>query len=136
MIFWDIHHKADKTPGYINALSESFMHLLLWPIFRQLHPNFINVRTAYASEIWAQLTKNHLSKSSTERFREYIYVCASFLYHILPKPPAPFPPVRQYILHLRPETRGMVHFQPVCQLMDNHIIHQILRQKCQPPVKI
>ena len=48
------------------------MHLLLWPIFRQLHPNFINVRTAYASEIWAQLTKNHFTKSSTERLREYI----------------------------------------------------------------
>jgi hypothetical protein len=41
-------------------------------IFRQLHPNFINVRTAYASEIWAHLTKNHLTKSSTERLREYI----------------------------------------------------------------
>ena len=48
------------------------MHLLLWLIFRQPHPNFINVRTAYASEIWAQLTKKHLTKSSTERFREYI----------------------------------------------------------------
>ena len=48
------------------------MHLLLRLIFRQLHPNFINVRTAYASEIWAQLTKNHLTKLSTERFREYI----------------------------------------------------------------
>ncbi|RHO06812.1 hypothetical protein DW251_06970 [Clostridium sp. AM22-11AC] len=44
----------------------------LRPIFRQLHPNFINVRTAYASEIWAQLTKNLLAKSSTKRFREYI----------------------------------------------------------------
>ncbi len=39
----------------------------------QLHLNFINVRTAYASEIWAQLTKNHFTKSSTERFREYMY---------------------------------------------------------------
>ncbi len=48
--------------------------MLLWLIFRQLHPNFINVRTAYASEIWAQLTKNHLTKSSTERFRKYIGV--------------------------------------------------------------
>ena len=46
------------------------MHLPLWPIFRQLHPNFITVRTAYASEIWAQLTKNLLTKSGTERFRE------------------------------------------------------------------
>ena len=51
------------------------MHLPLRPIFRQLHPNFINVRTAYASEIWAQLTKNHLTKTSTERFREYIVFC-------------------------------------------------------------
>ena len=51
------------------------MHLLSWPIFRQLHSNFITVRTAYASEIWAQLTKNHLTKTSTERFREYIVFC-------------------------------------------------------------
>ena len=48
------------------------MHLPLWLIFRQSHPNFINVRTAYASEIWAQLTKNLLTKSGTERFRENI----------------------------------------------------------------
>ena len=48
------------------------MHLLLWLIFRQMHPNFINVRTAYASKIWAQLTKNLLVKSSAERLREYI----------------------------------------------------------------
>ena len=27
------------------VLSESFMHLPLRPIFRQSHPNFINVRT-------------------------------------------------------------------------------------------
>ena len=38
-------------PGeYINVLSESFLHLPLWPIFRQSYPNFITVRTAYASE--------------------------------------------------------------------------------------
>ena len=48
------------------------MHLPLWPIFRQLHSNFITVRTAYASEIWAQLTKDLLTKSGTERFRENI----------------------------------------------------------------
>ena len=50
------------------------MHLPLWPIFRQLHSNFITVRTAYASEIWAQLTKNLLTKSGTERFRENIWM--------------------------------------------------------------
>ena len=44
-------------PGVLHVLSESFLHLPLWPIFRQSHPNFITVRTAYASEIWAQLTK-------------------------------------------------------------------------------
>ena len=48
------------------------MHLPLRPIFRQSHPNLISVRTAYASKIWAQLTKNLLAKSSTKRFREYI----------------------------------------------------------------
>ena len=57
-----------------NVLSESFLHLPLRPIFRQLPPNFINVRTAYASEIWVQLTKNLLAKSSTKRFREYIRI--------------------------------------------------------------
>ena len=45
--------------GYV--LSESFLHLLLWLIFRQSYPNFINIRTAYASKIWAQLTKNLLA---------------------------------------------------------------------------
>ena len=50
--------------------------MLLWLIFRQSHPNFINVRTAYASEIWAQLTKNLLTKSGTERFRENIHLTA------------------------------------------------------------
>ena len=59
-------------PGVLHVLSESFLHLPLWPIFRQSHPNFITVRTAYASEIWAQLTKNLLTKSGTERFRENI----------------------------------------------------------------
>ena len=49
--------------------SESFLHLLLWLIFRQLHPNFINVPTAYASEIWMQLTKNLLTKSSTKKIQ-------------------------------------------------------------------
>ena len=56
-----------------DVLSESFLHLLLWLIFRQSHLNFINVRTAYASKIWTQLTKNLLTKSSIKRFREYIY---------------------------------------------------------------
>ena len=55
-----------------DVLSESFLHLLLWLIFRQSHLNFINVRTAYASDSWAQLTKNLLVKSSAERLREYI----------------------------------------------------------------
>ena len=66
--------EAFHTIHNYNVLSESFLHLLLWPIFRQSHSNFINVRTAYASEIWAQLTKNLLTKSSTERFRENIYI--------------------------------------------------------------
>ena len=42
--------------------------------FPPVAPEFINVRTAYASKIWAQLTKNLLAKSSTKRFREYIYL--------------------------------------------------------------
>ena len=64
--------RVQIPPSPFNVLSESFLHLLLWLISRQSHPNFINVRTAYVSKIWAQLTKNLLTKSSTKRFREYI----------------------------------------------------------------
>ena len=60
------------TGEQYDVLSESFLHLLLWPIFRQSHSNFRGGRNANASEIWAQLTKNLLTKSSTERFRENI----------------------------------------------------------------
>ena len=51
---------------------EVFVHLPLRLIFLQLHPNFINVRTAYASKIWVQLTKNFLAKTSTKILRYYI----------------------------------------------------------------
>ena len=74
-LLYILRMRRRRVHGFINVLSESFMHLPLWLIFRQPHPNFINVRTAYASEIWAQLTKNHLTKTSTERFREYIVFC-------------------------------------------------------------
>ena len=60
-------------PLYLLVLSKSFMHLPLRPIFCQSHPNFRGGRNANASEILAQLTKNLLAKSSTKRFREYIY---------------------------------------------------------------
>lgn len=48
------------------------MYLPLWLIFCRLHPDFIIVRTAYASEIWEQLTKKLLTKAGTEKFRENI----------------------------------------------------------------
>ena len=57
------------------------MHLPLQLIFRQSHSDFINVRTAYASKIRAQLTKNLLAKSGTERFRENIsYILLKLLF--------------------------------------------------------
>ena len=65
-------HKNILLGGFY-VLSESFLHLPLRPIFRQLHPNFRGGRNANASEIWAQLTKNLFAKSSTKRFREYIF---------------------------------------------------------------
>ena len=65
-------YKNGEKRNSIKCTLGAFLHLLLRPIFRQLHPNFINVRTAYASEIRAQLTKNLLTKSGTERFRENI----------------------------------------------------------------
>ena len=42
--------------------------------FPPVAPNFITVRTTYASKIWAQLTKNLLTRSGTERFRENIFL--------------------------------------------------------------
>ena len=69
-------------PGVLHVLSESFLHLPLWPIFRQSHPNFITVRTTYASKIWAQLTKNLLTQSGTESFRENIYGNVIFRWQI------------------------------------------------------
>ena len=71
----NVSANATETSFPVVCTLGIFLHLLLQLIFRQLHPNFINVRTAYASEIWAQLTKNHLTKTSTERFREYIVFC-------------------------------------------------------------
>ncbi len=59
------------------------MHLPLWPIFRQPHPDFRGGRNANASEIWAQLTKNLLTKSGTERFRDNITVCLLFVPHLM-----------------------------------------------------
>ena len=44
------------------------MPLLLWPIFRQSHPNFITVRIRNLGTT----DKNLLTKSGTERFRENI----------------------------------------------------------------
>ena len=38
------------------------------PVAPEFHQRTHRVR----SEIWVQLTKNHLTKSSTEKFREYI----------------------------------------------------------------
>lgn len=51
---------------------EVFLYLPLRLIFLQLHPNFINVRSAYASKICVQLTKNFLAKTSTKILRYYI----------------------------------------------------------------
>ena len=67
--------------GHVYVLSESFLHLPLWPIFRQSHPNFRGGRNANASEIWAQLTKNLLTKLGTERFRENMFKKEEVLAH-------------------------------------------------------
>ena len=66
------HETGHKKKAGRKVLSEFFLYLPLWPIFRQSHPNFRDGRNANASEIWAQLTKNLLTKSDTERFRENI----------------------------------------------------------------
>ena len=65
-------YKNGEKRNSIKCTLGAFLHLLLRPIFRQLHPNFINVRSAYASKICAQLTKNFLAKTSTKILRYYI----------------------------------------------------------------
>ena len=64
----------------LSLFSESFLHLLLWLIFRQPHPDFTNVRTAYASKNLGTIDKKFLTKSSTKRFREYIFFLFYDLY--------------------------------------------------------
>ena len=46
----------------LSLFSESFLHLLLWLIFRQPHPDFINVRTAYASKNLGTIDKKSSHK--------------------------------------------------------------------------
>ena len=55
-------YKNGEKRNSIKCTLGAFLHLLLRPIFRQLHPNFINVRTAYASKIRAHLTKKSSHK--------------------------------------------------------------------------
>ena len=52
--------------------TRNLLHLPLWIIFRQIHINFINLCSAYASKICVQLTKNFLAKTSTKILRYYI----------------------------------------------------------------
>ncbi len=44
------------------------MHLLLWPIFRQSHPNFITVRIRNLGTT----DKNLLTKSGTEKGEHFV----------------------------------------------------------------
>ena len=80
---------ALKKAGYLNSSNDlsgeqsfgrffcrmctrNLLHLPLWIIFRQIHINFINLCSAYASKICVQLTKNFLAKTSTKILRYYI----------------------------------------------------------------
>ena len=55
----------------MNVLSESFLHLPLWPIFRQSHPNFITVRKMcirdryYTGNTWGRAQNYHLCVDSS-----------------------------------------------------------------------
>ena len=46
------------------------MHLLLWLIFRQSYPNFINVRTAYASKNLDTTDKKIFSQNQAQKDSE------------------------------------------------------------------
>ena len=57
---------------FCRMYTRNLLHLPLWIIFRQIHINFINLCSAYASKICVQLTKNFLAKTSTKILRYYI----------------------------------------------------------------
>ena len=67
------------------VLSESFLHLSLRPIFRQLHPNFRGGRNANASEIWAQLTKKSSHKINHRKIPRAHYPWSLSRYLIIKK---------------------------------------------------
>ena len=62
------------APAHLNPHLTGLVHpaSVFVADFLPVAPDFITVRTTYASEIWAQLTKNLLTKSGTESFRENI----------------------------------------------------------------
>ena len=79
-------------PGVLHVLPESFLHLPLWPIFRQSHPNFINVRLRNLGTTdkksshkirHRKIPREHFpAKSGTESFRENIYGNVIFRWQI------------------------------------------------------
>ena len=72
------HETGHKKKAGRNVLSESFLYLPLWPIFRQSHPNFRGGRNANASEIWAQLTKKIISQNQAQKDSESTLPLVSF----------------------------------------------------------
>ena len=70
-------YKNGEKRNSIKCTLGAFLHLLLRPIFRQLHPIFINVRLKNSGTT----DKNLLTKSSTKRFREYIDFLCDSVYH-------------------------------------------------------
>ena len=75
-------YKNGEKRNSIKCTLGAFLHLLLRPIFRQLHPNFINVRTAYALKIWAQLTKNLLT-NQVQKDSESTYLFINVLFRTI-----------------------------------------------------
>ena len=84
-LLYILRMRRRRVHGFINVLSESFLYLPLWLIFRQPHPNFINVRTAYASEIWAQLTKKSSHKINHRKIPRAHYPWSLSRYLIIKK---------------------------------------------------
>ena len=78
-------YKNGEKRNSIKCTLGAFLHLLLWPIFRQSHSNFRGGRNANASEIWAQLTKKSSHKIKHRKIPRAHYPWSLSRYLIIKK---------------------------------------------------
>ena len=113
--YWTITKTNRNLSPCVSCTLGISLRLPLRLIFRQMHPNSINVRliNLCASD------KNHLTKSGAARLQEYILklMTASYMIHLdfLPIP---------VTISLRPARRTLNHFQVTSPTAERMLIYQ------------